>query len=74
MEGETVSPYSEWVGWSGVVPVVEGGSLAYLTNAGRKLGRGGLVVVVVVRGIYCLVQFCYDFFFFDDSSNLEIVC
>lgn len=41
MEGETVSPYSEWVGWSGVVLVVEGGSLAYLTNAGRKLGMGG---------------------------------
>lgn len=55
MEGgeETVSPYSEWVGgleWSGVVVVFEGGSLAYLTKAGRKLGFGGS---------YCLVWFCY---------------
>lgn len=43
MEGgeETVSPYSEWMGWSGVVVVVEGGSLAYLTKAGRKLETGG---------------------------------
>lgn len=30
------------------------------------VGRG-------VRGIYCLVQFCYDFFF-HDSANLEIIC
>lgn len=64
MEGgeETVSPYSEWVGWSGVV-VVEGGSLAYLTKAGRKLGIGGS---------YCLAWFCYDFFpgFFKYGNNL----
>lgn len=33
-----------------------GGSLAYLTKAGRKLGMGGWV-------IYCLVRFCFDFFF-----------
>lgn len=57
---ETVSPYSEWVGWSGVVVVVEGGRLAYLTKAARKLGLGG--------GGGSIVRFCY--YSFHDSSKL----
>lgn len=60
MEGETVSPYSEWVGWSGVVLVVEGGQSGLLDQCWKKIGNGG--EGWVARGIYCLVQFCYDFF------------